>query len=316
MHPAYSVIIFTTFSGAGYGLLIAMALFGLTGGVQPDRWLGISGFALALLMITVGLLTSTFHLGHPERAWRALSQWRSSWLSREGVLAIATYVPALPLAFWWVVLGSLDGAANLFAALTIVFSIMTVFATGMIYASLRPIRAWYNPHTIRVYLSIALWTGALWFNLITHLLELHTPWIGVFLVIAGFIAFYFKRKYWIFIDSHPTWVPPTSALGLKEEDGPVRMLDAPNTQENYIQQEMGFQVARRHIYTLRRAAFLGFFLIPWIVALVTVESEPSLRYLGAFAALIIGMAGTLVERWLFFAEAKHTVNLYYGAETS
>ena len=141
MHPAYSVIIFTTFSGAGYGLLAALALFGITGGVQPDRWLGVSGFGIALVMITGGLLTSTFHLGHPERAWRALSQWRSSWLSREGVLAIATYVPALLLAVWWVVLGSLDGAANLFAALTIVFSIMTVAARSPVRSAVYLISA-------------------------------------------------------------------------------------------------------------------------------------------------------------------------------
>jgi len=315
MHPAYSVIVFTTFSGAGYGLLVAMALFGITGGVPPDRWLGVSGFVLALGMITGGLLSSTFHLGHPERAWRALSQWRSSWLSREGVLAIVTYLPALLLAFWWVVLGSLDGAANLFAMMTIVLSIMTVLSTAMIYASLRTIRAWFNPHTVRVYLSFALWTGALWFNLITHLFGVHTPWIGIFLVLAGVLALFFKRKYWIFIDTHPTWVPPESALGLKDV-GKVRLLDAPNTQENYIQQEMGFQVARRHSLSLRRLAFFSYFLIPWALALLTVESDPWLRYLGATAAVVIGMAGTMVERWLFFAEAKHTVNLYYGAETS
>jgi DMSO reductase anchor subunit len=49
---------------------------------------------LAALLVTLGLLSSTFHLGHPERAWRAFSQWRSSWLSREGVAAVATYLPA------------------------------------------------------------------------------------------------------------------------------------------------------------------------------------------------------------------------------
>jgi hypothetical protein len=46
------------------------------------------------LLVSLGLLSSTFHLGHPERAWRAFSQWRSSWLSREGVAAVATYLPA------------------------------------------------------------------------------------------------------------------------------------------------------------------------------------------------------------------------------
>ena len=49
---------------------------------------------IALVLITAGLLSSTAHLGRPERAWRAFSQWRTSWLSREGVAAVFTYVPA------------------------------------------------------------------------------------------------------------------------------------------------------------------------------------------------------------------------------
>ena len=94
MHPAYSVILFTTASGAGYGLLAWLALAGVLGWVDADPWLGFAGFGLALALITAGLLSSTAHLGRPERAWRAFSQWRTSWLSREGVLAVLTYVPA------------------------------------------------------------------------------------------------------------------------------------------------------------------------------------------------------------------------------
>ena len=90
MHPAYSVILFTTASGAGYGLLIwlsAAALFGL---IDPDPVLGFVGLGLAVVLIVSGLLSSTFHLGRPERAWRAFSQWKTSWLSREGVLAVTS----------------------------------------------------------------------------------------------------------------------------------------------------------------------------------------------------------------------------------
>ena len=108
MHPAYSVILFTTASGAGYGLLVWLALLGMLGLVPPDSGLGLVGIASALALITAGLLASTAHLGRPERAWRAFSQWRTSWLSREGVLAVATYIPAGLLALGWVVLGRLD----------------------------------------------------------------------------------------------------------------------------------------------------------------------------------------------------------------
>src|SRR5262249_15866356 len=94
MHPAYSVIIFTTASRPGYGLLIGLALAIRLGYVPRDPTFGLVGLGAALALITLGLLTSTVHLGRPERAWRALLQWRTSWLSREGVAAIATYLPA------------------------------------------------------------------------------------------------------------------------------------------------------------------------------------------------------------------------------
>src|SRR3712207_4420362 len=94
MHPALSVIVFTTSSGMGYGLLTLLGLGGAFGLLPAAPGFGIAAFALALGLVTAGLLSSLLHLGRPERAWRALSQWRSSWLSREGVLALATFVPA------------------------------------------------------------------------------------------------------------------------------------------------------------------------------------------------------------------------------
>ena len=103
MHPALSVIVFTTASGAGYGLLALLRRAGagrLAAGRDP--WFGAAALGAALLLVTAGLLSSTAHLGHPERAWRALSQWRTSWLSREGVAALATYVPAGLFGLGWV----------------------------------------------------------------------------------------------------------------------------------------------------------------------------------------------------------------------
>src|SRR6266700_290688 len=100
MHPAYSVILFTTASGAGYGLLLWLAAAAALNLVPRNPALGFFGLAIAL--VSIGLLSSTLHLGRPERAWRALSQWRSSWLSREGVAAIVTYVPIAALSSAWV----------------------------------------------------------------------------------------------------------------------------------------------------------------------------------------------------------------------
>src|SRR5262245_33166120 len=91
MHPAKSVIFFTTVSGAGAGLWIWLVIFGLAGHLPRNLEFCLAAFGLAFVLVTLGLMASVFHLGRPMRAWRALSQWRSSWLSREGVAALIAY---------------------------------------------------------------------------------------------------------------------------------------------------------------------------------------------------------------------------------
>ena len=142
MHPAYSVILFTTSSGAGYGLLALIGLSGATHGAASSIEFAITTLVVALGLISVGLLSSTFHLGHPERAWRAFSQWRSSWLSREGVLALATLVPVGLFGLGWVVFQDTTGFFAVMGLLSTVLALATVYCTAMIYASLATVPAW------------------------------------------------------------------------------------------------------------------------------------------------------------------------------
>jgi DMSO reductase anchor subunit len=102
MHPAFSVVFFTTATGAGYGLLALLGMLGGLGFIPANFWLGFVGMAVALGLVAAGLLSSTGHLGRPERAWRAFSQWRSSWLSREGMASVATFIPAGLFGIGWV----------------------------------------------------------------------------------------------------------------------------------------------------------------------------------------------------------------------
>src|SRR5262245_31323037 len=151
MHPALSVIVFTSASGGGYFMLALLGLFGAGGALSPDPPSGWIAFVWSLGMVTFGLASSTVHLGHPERAWRAFSQWRSSWLSREGVLAVTTFLPAGIYAIGWLFLESIWRWAGVVLSLC---AIATVCATAMIYASLKPIRAWHNLWTLPAYLAM------------------------------------------------------------------------------------------------------------------------------------------------------------------
>src|SRR5690349_24393588 len=140
MHPALSIILFTTASGAGYGLLFLIGLLCGTSLLPESRWFALVSFFICFALISFGLIASTFHLGHPERAWRAVSQWRSSWLSREGLLGLFTNLPGVAFAAaWW--FGGPTMVIGLIAALC---GLATVASQAMIYATLKPIRQWHN----------------------------------------------------------------------------------------------------------------------------------------------------------------------------
>ena len=313
MHPAFSVIFFTVWSGAGYGLLALLGALGAVGMLPADRAFGVTAIVLALAAVTAGLLSSTFHLGHPERAWRAFSQWRSSWLSREGVASVVTYGPAVALAACWIwpdALGTWGPAAGWASA---VMALVTVYCTAMIYRSLGTIHQWANAWVVPGYLVLGLATGLVWLNALLALFGAETYAISVAamwgLVAAGAV----KLSYWRFIDTTRHAATPESATGLGAQ-GKVRYLEGPHTEENYLLNEMGYQVARKHAVKLRRIALIGGYLAGISAVGLGLGAagpgEAALALLGA----ILATAGTVVERWLFFAEARHVVTLYYGAD--
>jgi DMSO reductase anchor subunit len=211
MNPAPSIVFFTTASGAGYGLLFWLGLLRPLGLVPASTAFGLLALGLALLLITAGLFSSLLHLGHPERAWRALSQWRSSWLSREGVAALATYAPAgllgLALAFGWPAVGTLAGL------LAAVGAVATVWCTGMIYASLKPIRQWHHATVAPGYLLFSAFSGAALLAALSGLAGRAT--VPALLAVAlGIASLLLKRRYWQVIDE------PARTTTLETATGP------------------------------------------------------------------------------------------------
>ena len=310
MHPAYSVILFTTSSGAGYGLLFWLSLAHAFGFAPDDRWLLFTSIVLALILITTGLLASTFHLGHPERATGAFSQWRSSWLSREGVVAVATYIPAGLLALLWL-FGVDSGLTSLLAMLAAIGVAATVYCTGMIYASLRTIRQWHKPSVPFIYLALAAGTGALLFGFILGLFGHGSIWPVLLTLISLGLGAALKWQYWQSINEDPGRYTAEMATGLGTI-GKVKPLDPPHTRPNFVMREMGYRVARKHAEKLRKSVLLGLFAVPALLVLLALITG-WFAFLFAAAVIIAGI-GVAIERWLFFAEAEHISMLYYGAE--
>ncbi|MCC7271544.1 MAG: dimethyl sulfoxide reductase anchor subunit [Alphaproteobacteria bacterium] len=312
MHPALSVIVFTSASGAGYGLLALLGLLAPFGVLPDSRTFGCVALGLALAAIAGGLLSSTLHLGHPERAWRAMSQWRSSWLSREGLAAVATFVPAGLFAALWVFGGTVSPGLGL---LSTAGAIVTVYCTAMIYASLKPIQRWCNGWVAPNYLAMAAMTGALWLHLLCRLFAFPSAAVAWLAVAATATALLLKVGYWRFIDGSRSASTAETATGLGRI-GKVRLLEAPHTSDNYLLEEMGFRIARRHAARLRRIALLAGFAAPLLLAAAAALVPGPIGAAAALLSAPLATAGVLVERWLFFAEARHTVTLYYGASTA
>jgi DMSO reductase anchor subunit len=311
MHPAYSVILFTTASGAGYGLLALTCLGGVSGLIAPQRAFGIIALGLAIGLITLGLLSSTVHLGHPERAWRAFSQWRSSWLSREGLAAVATYPVAGLAAFGWIVLERTDGIFAAALVATALLALATVACTGQIYASLKTIPAWHQPLTTPSYLALALATGAILLHGLLRVFGQDAADWSWFAVLTTLLALSLKLVYWANIDQRRRSWTIGAATGLGDL-GQVRPLDPPHTQPNFVMREMGYGVARKHAGRLRLIASLSLFYLPLLLCLVALVMPPAGAVVVAALAIFSAGVGVVIERWLFFAEAEHVAMLYYG----
>lgn len=294
MHPAPSVIFFTAFSGLGFGLLAFLGL-GL-----PDvtGWVAFAFFFIAYGLAVGGLLASVFHLANPKNAIKAFSQWRTSWLSREGIVAVAALLVLAPVALGRLVLDA-PGQAGWVVALGWIgalLSLGTVACTAMIYTHLRAVPRWNMALTPVLFLANALAGGAL--------LAGQVRLAGVLMLVLGAV----QLAVWIKGDRRFAEVGSTmeTATGLGPI-GRVRLLEPPHGGENYLLREMGYQVGRKHALKLRWIALGLMCALPALLLLVFPAG-----HLLALVAVLSHVAGLLAARWLFFAQAEHVQALFYG----
>ena len=310
MHPAFSVIFFTVSSGTGYGLLFLFGLLAATGALPKDPLFAFVGMSIGLGLVGAGLLSSLLHLGHPERAWRAFSQWRTSWLSREGVAAVISFCPGLALMYAWIMGETSQSLFQLLGWATAIMAVVTVYCTAMIYRSLPPIHQWANGWTIPGYLFMGLAGGSVLLVTLYALFDVAFSFIPLFAAAALALAWVIKIRYWHFVDNSQSASTAETATGLGGI-GVVRQLEAPHTEDNYLLKEIGFKVAQKHAEKLRRYAHIFGFILPILLLLAAHQSmNTSALILSVLAVISFGL-GAVVERWLYFAQARHTVTLYY-----
>jgi sulfite dehydrogenase (quinone) subunit SoeC len=308
MNPAFSVVFLTTLLGVGQGLFLALyasellALIGVS--ATPDgRGFFALGSAISLLFLGVGLAASFFHLGHPERAWRATAMWRTSWLSRECI--------ALPVFMFSVFI---YGVAHYFAwptaaigAVAVVLCLALFVCTGMIYACIKFLQEWASPLTIVNYLLLGCASG---FTLATGFAFFAAPELlriyGITAIILTLTALV-SRTASLYRNAR---IKPKSTLQTATGIRHPRIVQK-------AQGAMGGSFNTRHYFHGKSALF--FRSIKWIF-LVMVFPLPVLllgyglaqaSMLLFAAAFIIQYVGLIAERWFFFAQANHPQNLYY-----
>lgn len=289
MHPALSVILFTVLSGAGFGFLFMLD----AGIVRPTGLGALPAFTLAYGLAIAGLLSSTLHLGNPQRALRAFTQWRTSWLSREGWAAVVALAVSAPVA-----LGALGGRPpGLVGALGAALCMATILCTSMIYAQLKTVPRWNHWTTSALFFAYAACGGAILSG--RTLLALASCLVLILILVLSFRLG--DRQ---FGERGGTLA---AATGLGPQ---VRPFAPPHTSPNYVMREMIHVVGRKHAQKLRVFATVLSAILPGLLLILLPAG-----LVGSVPALVVHLAGALVQRWLFFAEAEHVVSHYYGRAT-
>ncbi len=310
MHPAFSVIFFTVASGAGFGLFSLLFIadtFKLGGGFNQDQL--VAGGLMAMGLVVFGLLSSTFHLANPKNAWRAFSRFRTSWLSREGVFAVV-FMPLALIYLASIMFGAPQWLREISGFLTAVLAWITVFSTGMIYACLKTIRQWNTPLVPANYLALGYASGSLLLLLGAVIAGLDTtPYISMSALIVS-IAAVLKAIYYFWIRSPGLTPTINTATGLTRAG--VKLLDTGHTHGTFLTQEFGFMLARKQAGLIKTLVFVVGFGLPGLMLVWVFNQQGGM--LAAVVAALAGLVGAAMERWLFFAEARHVVNLYHGAQ--
>ena len=306
MHPAFSILFFTTLAGAAQGLLVALALAQISG-VSMDSRFVLQAIALGLVLLAAGLASSFLHLGHKMRAWRAVLMWRTSWMSRE-VIVLPAYIGLT--ALWWLALYTdADGALAQALPWAIVFGALVLwYCTAMIYACLRFIQEWAHWSTVANFLLIGLASGSVLACALAassgqaDLLSTLAPWATAATLLAAIVRWFSLRR-------NSSLRPAStlqSATGIQTKRLVQKSMGmsagAFNTREFF---HGASQLVLRNV---RWAFVLGLFVLPLGLELCALSSTSTWPW--ACAALIQAPA-LIAERWVFFAQAKHPQNLYY-----
>jgi len=307
MRPQFSIIFFTTLAGMAQGLLFFIALLNIEAPVFSTPFLLILALPVSFILLTLGLVASFFHLGHPERAWRAAMMWRTSWLSRE-VIALPAVMLMTAMTFFFVATGIVP--AWIWAILLI--SILALWiCTAKIYQCIRFIQEWSHPSTLSNFILLGLTSGGLLLEFLLMLWNDPGAPFGVGLISAlNFILLFIALNLKLWIWRRNQKLKPksnlASATGIKGSN--IRQTSMGFMGGSFNTREFFHHQTDRVISNIRKIILLMAYIGPMILLAFSMNS-PNIAQIAI--ALLMHYIGLLAERWMFFAEANHPQNLYY-----
>ena len=319
MKPAFSVIFLTTLIGAGQGLFLAYYsadwLVRLNFIQPPLEDISAPAAMLSFVLMAAGLFASFFHLGHPERAWRAAAMWRTSWLSREVIalpLAMASvfaYGGIQLFGFDRVVpsLGRVPLELSTLIGVVAVLAIIALFAcTAMIYASLKFLRQWHSPLTVLNFFLMGCASG---FTLATLIAAATgTGFFEYFEGIAIALTLAALGSRGLSLARNRRLRSPStlqSAIGIHHPS--IRQIAQGAMGGSFNTRAFMHDYGPAVVLYARRGFLLAAFLLPAVLLILAGPDSVVLLAL----ALLSQYAGLLLERWYFFIEAEHPQNVYY-----
>jgi DMSO reductase anchor subunit len=304
MHPAWSLLLFTTLAGTAQGLLLALAVASWLLPL-PTVFL-LSAIALAEVLLTAGLLASFFHLGQKGRAWRAAAMWRTSWMSREVII-----LPLLMawVALWWLAI-AMDASPTVLrvlSALVVIGTFALWYCTAMIYACLRFLQEWAHPLTVVNFTLLGMSSGSVLLCALSSL--------------AGQNDLLQSLQFWALGSTLLAWFMRRQALRRNARLSPTSTLQSATgiQNPNLVQKSMGMSAGSfntREFFhgataqTVRRMPYV-FQILLFALPLLLVAALGAHSVMAWILAVLLQFAGLLAERWVFFAQARHPQNLFY-----
>ena len=310
MRPALSVVVFTTLAGAGQGVFLTVYFSGLVallpGASDLPVDFAVAGAALAAVLAAIGLAASFFHLGHPERAWRAAAMWRTSWLSRE-VIALPVFIGAC--GAYAIALHQGMSAAPWLGALAFIACLALFICTAMIYICLKFLQEWASPLTLLNFVLLGCASGC---TLAVPLALLHAPqWTGALCAASVVLTLLALVSRAASLARNARLRPKStlqSAIGIANPR--VRQISMGFTAGSFNTREFFHGASPRKLFAVKWSFLLLAFVTPVILIAAGALTGSPLPFYFAFPIQYLGL---LAERWYFFAQANHPQNIYYQA---